>query len=122
MSPEAHGVHAIETRRVAGLRGVIAREGRLGRVIGAASDLVRLTEPSIVSREQRRAKTVWEVAEEAGLRTAVVNWWATWPAPSNGGIVVTDRAVLRLEHGGTLDAEIAPASIYASLGAQWPSI
>ena len=64
----------------------------------------------------------WEVAEEAGLRTAVVNWWATWPAPANRGIVASDRAVLRLERGGALDAEIAPAAVYQSLLAQWPSI
>jgi len=120
--PDAHGVHAIETRRVAGLRGAISRDGRFGRLIGAASDLVRLTQPSIVSSEQRQAKTAWEVAEEAGLRTAVVNWWATWPAPSTGGIVITDRAVLRLERGGALDAEIAPPAIYQSLSAEWPSI
>jgi hypothetical protein len=122
MLPDAHGVHAIETTRVAGLRGAVSREGRFGQLIAAASDLVRLTRPSIVSREQRQSKTIWEVAEDAGLRTAVVNWWATWPAPSRGGIVVTDRAVLRLEHGGALDAEIAPASIYQSLSAQWPAI
>jgi hypothetical protein len=120
--PAVHGVHAIETRHVAGLRGAIAREGRVGRLIGAASDLVRLTRPSIVSREQRQAKTVWEVAEDAGLRTAVVNWWATWPAPAKGGIVVTDRAVLRLEHGGALDGEIAPEAVYQSLSAEWPTI
>src|SRR4029079_7829882 len=62
------------------------------------------------------------VAEEAGLRTAVVNWWATWPAPPTGGVVVTDRAPLRLEQGGTLDAEIAPASLYDSLKTAWPDI
>jgi hypothetical protein len=122
MPPDVHGVHAIEARRVAGLRGVIARDGRVARLIGAASDLVRLTQPSLVSREQRQAKTIWEVAEDAGLRTAVVNWWASWPAPSNRGIVITDRAVLRLEHGGSLDAEVAPERLYQSLSAQWPSI
>jgi hypothetical protein len=122
MPPEVHGVRSIETRRVAGLRGVIARDGQAARMIAAASDLVRLTQPSVVSREQRQAKTIWEVAEEAGLRTAVVNWWATWPAPSNGGIVASDRAVLRLERGGALDAEISPAGIYQPLLAQWPSI
>jgi hypothetical protein len=122
MPPDAHGVRSIETRRVAGLRGVIARDVTAARVIATASDLVRLTQPSVVSSEQRQSKTFWEVAEQAGLRSAVVNWWATWPAPSNGGIVVTDRAVLRLEHGGALDGEIAPASIYQSLRGQWPSI
>jgi hypothetical protein len=120
--PETHGVHAIETRRVPGLRGALVRDTRLGRLIGAASDVVRLTRPSIVSSEQRQAKTMWEVAEDAGLRAAVINWWATWPAPSTGGIVVTDRAVLRLEHGGALDAEIAPPDIYDSLSKEWPTI
>jgi hypothetical protein len=122
VTPEAHGVHAIETRRVAGVRGVIAPESGLGRVIGTATDIVRLTRPSIASREERKAKTIWEVAEDAGLRTAVVNWWATWPAPATGGIVVTDRAVLRLERGGTLDGELAPATIYEMLRGQWPEI
>jgi hypothetical protein len=69
---------------------------------------------------------VWEVASDAGLRTAVVNWWATWPAlPMEGhdsGIVLSDRATLRLELGGTLDAEIAPASLYRRLRPQWPAI
>jgi hypothetical protein len=120
--PNVHGVHAIETRRVAGIRGAIARDARFGRVLGAASDLVRLTRPSIVSSEQRQAKTIWEIAEDAGLRTAAINWWATWPAPSNAGIMVTDRAVLRLEHGAALDAEIAPPAVYESLHAQWPAI
>ena len=56
-------------------------------------------------------KTLWEVAANAGLRTAVVNWWATWSAPPGAGIVVSDRAALRLERGGPLNAEIAPAEI-----------
>jgi hypothetical protein len=122
VTPETHGVHAIETRRVAGLRGVIARGGAIVRLIGTATDLVRLTRSSVVSRDERKAKTIWEVAEDAGLRTGVVNWWATWPAPATGGIVITDRAVLRLERGGALDGELAPAAIYEPLRAQWPEI
>jgi hypothetical protein len=121
--PDVHGVHAIETRRVAGLQGRLAADaGPVGAAIRAATDLVRLTRPSIASRDERRVKTLWEVAEEAGLRTAVVNWWASWPAPPTGGIVITDRALLRLEQGGALDAEIAPAALYAPLRAAWPSI
>jgi Type I phosphodiesterase / nucleotide pyrophosphatase len=122
VTPEAHGVHAIETRRLAGLRGVFAPGSGLARLIGAATDIVRLTRPSVASRDERKAKTIWEVAEEAGLRTAVVNWWATWPAPPTGGIVVTDRAVLRLERGGDLDGELAPPEVYESLRAKWPEI
>jgi hypothetical protein len=120
--PDVHGVHAIETRRVAGLSGVLAPGSATARVIAAATDLVRLTSPSVASRQERNTKTMWEVAEEAGLRTGVVNWWATWPAPSTGGIVVTDRAVLRLERGGPLDGELAPAGIYEPLRSRWADV
>ena len=122
VAPEIHGVHAIETRRVAGLRGAFTRDSAVGGLVATATDLVRLTRPSIAGRDERKAKTVWEVAEEAGLRTAVVNWWATWPAPASGGVVVTDRAVLRLQHGGALDGEIAPAQLYDRLHRDWPQI
>jgi hypothetical protein len=36
--------------------------------------------------------------------------------------VISDRAVLRLERGGPLDAELAPAALYESLKARWPEI
>ncbi len=121
--PEVHGVHAIETRRVAGVQGIVAPgSGPFARMISAGTDAVRLTRPSVASRDERRAKTLWEVAADAGLRTAVVNWWATWPAPVRSGIVLTDRAVLRLERGGRLDAEIAPAELYERLHGNWAAL
>jgi hypothetical protein len=124
MMPDAHGVQGLETRRVAGLQGTMPASDRsgIGRTIRAATDLVRLTRPSIASGTERRVKTLWEVASSAGLRTAVVNWWATWPAPAQAGIVLTDRAALRLERGGALDAEIAPPEIYEQLRARWPAL
>ncbi|HWK09735.1 MAG TPA: hypothetical protein VNR64_06785, partial [Vicinamibacterales bacterium] len=76
--PDVHGVHAIETRRVAGLHGILPGDSTAaGRVLRTATDMIRLTRPSIASRNERRSMMVWEVAEQAGLRTAVVNWWAT---------------------------------------------
>lgn len=125
-TPEVHGVSGLETRRVAGVQGTVAvsESSRLSRLIGGATDLVRLTRPSIASGSERRVKTLWEVAADAGLRTVVVNWWATWPASSSsdGIVIVSDRAVLRLDVGGAVDAEIAPVSIYERLRQQWPSI
>lgn len=120
--PGVHGVQSIETRRVAGVQGMVsAGGGTVGRLLRASTDLVRLTRPSVASREQRRAKTIWEVAADAGLRTAVVNWWATWPATGTG-VVISDRAIVRLEHGGPLDGEIAPAALYETLRAGWPAL
>ena len=121
--PDVHGVHAIETRRVAGLQGILPSDATTaGRALRTALDVIRLTRPSIASRNERRSMTVWEVAEQAGLRTAVVNWWATWPAVSRGGLVLTDRAILRLEQGGALDGEIAPPDLYATLRNAWPTL
>jgi len=122
--PDVHAVHGLETRRVAGVQGQFAAGERAGlaRAIAAVTDLLRLTTPSVASGSERRVKTFWEVATAAGLRTVVVNWWATWPAPSNAGLIVSDRATLRLERGGTLDAEIAPAEAYESLRARWSAL
>ena len=122
--PEVHAVQGLETRRLAGVQGsvAVAEPSPLGRAIRGATDLVRLTRPAIASGSERRAKTFWEVAAEAGLRTVVVNWWATWPAPQRAGVVLSDRAVLRLERGGALDAEIAPGEIYESLREKWSAI
>jgi hypothetical protein len=122
--PDVHGVQGLETRRIAGLQGTVTAEAPspLGRTLRGATDLVRLTRPAVASGSERRAKTLWEVASGAGLRTAVLNWWATWPAPARAGIVLSDRATLRLETGGPLDAEIAPADLYEPLLRRWPSI
>jgi len=125
--PGIHGVHGLETRRVAGIQGSVAtgEEHGLRRALQGATDLLRLTRPSIASGTELRAKTVWDVAAEAGLRAAVVNWWATWPAGSGSSheaTVVSDRATLRLEKGGALDAEIAPPQLYERLRSEWPQI
>ena len=119
-----HGVRSLETRRVAGLGGILHAGDRstAGRLLGVSTDLLRLTRPSLASGTERQEKTFWEVAADAGLRTVVVNWWATWPAVSTNGVVLSDRATLRLEHGGPLDAEIAPASLYRTLQARWPEL
>jgi hypothetical protein len=109
---------------VLGVQGTLAtgEPSPLARALAAATDLVRLTRPSTASGDERRVKSLWEVASDAGLRTAVVNWWATWPAPADAGIIVTDRATLRLERGGELDAEIAPPELYASLRGRWTEL
>jgi type I phosphodiesterase/nucleotide pyrophosphatase len=122
--PDVHGVHGLVTRRVAGVRGAVPspETAGAGRAIALATDLLRLSRPSLASGTERLQKTFWEVAADAGLRTAVVNWWATWPAETSNGVVLTDRATLRLERGGTLDAEIAPPELYERLARDWPAL
>ena len=118
--PEKHGIRALESRRVAGLEGRMRADSTGWALLAAATDVLRLTQPAIASGAERLIPTFWEVAARAGFRTAVVHWWATWPAGSDLGIVLSDRAILRLEHPGPLDAEIAPASLYDRLQPSWP--
>jgi hypothetical protein len=113
--PERHGVRALESRAVAGLEGRLRADAGGWRALTTATDLIRLTRPAIASGDERLIPAFWEVAARAGLRTAVVHWWATWPAPDDLGVVLSDRAILRLEHGGPQDAEIAPAALYDAL-------
>ena len=122
-SADVHGVSGIEGRSLSGMAGTLPTTGTgLAGAFEAATDLVRLTRPTLTTGLQRRSKTFWEVASDCGLRTAVVNWWATWPAPDGRGVVLSDRATLRLERGGELDGEIAPPSLYASLSSGWPAL
>jgi hypothetical protein len=125
--PAVHGVQGLETRRVAGLQGTVASAGERGiaAVLRGTTDLLRLTRPSTASGTELRSKTIWEVAADAGLRAAVVNWWATWPATTAGAtppVVLSDRSTIRLERGGALDGEIAPPDVYERLRGEWPTI
>ena len=65
-----HGVRTLETRRVAGIRGILQgdEESAVGRLLGASTDLLRLTRPAVASGTDRREKTFWEVAADAGGR------------------------------------------------------
>ena len=59
---ERHGVYGLETRRVAGVQGRVPLERTAARVVSAATDLLRLTRPSVASGTERQEKTFWEVA------------------------------------------------------------
>jgi hypothetical protein len=113
--PERHGIRALEARQLTGVAGRLSSEPEGVSLLAAAADALRLTRPAIASGDERVVPAFWEVAATAGLRTAVVHWWATWPAPEGPGIVISDRAVLRLEQGGPLSGEIVPAGLYDSL-------
>lgn len=117
-----HGINALEGRQLTGVDGRLSGSTSLGARLAGATDLLRLTRPALASDTERRLPAFWEAAARAGLRTSVLHWWATWPAAREGddaGTVLTDRALLRLEQGGMLDAEIAPASLYSRLEATW---
>jgi len=121
--PEAHGIQATGSRRLAGMRtgvAVAADEGLLAR-LAAATDLLRLTRTDPPSSVLRGAKALWNVASEKGLRVGVVNWWATWPCDSVNGYVITDRAFFRIERGGATDREACPPDAFEKLAGLRPA-
>lgn len=46
---------------------------------------------SALSSEERSVPALWNLCTEHGVRSAFVGWWATWPAESVDGYIVTDR-------------------------------
>ena len=49
-----------------------------------------------VTSAQRKTATVWEMLGQAGIRTGVVGWWATWPAEPVNGYLVSERIAYQL--------------------------
>lgn len=44
-----------------------------------------------VTSQMRKVKAIWNIASDAGREVAVVGWWATWPAETVHGVVVSDH-------------------------------
>lgn len=63
----------------------------------------------LVSSRDRRSPALWLFASRAGLRSAVVGWWGTYPAEHIDGVVISERALKTRESdtralfGGRLD-------------------
>lgn len=51
-----------------------------------------------ISSEVRKVPALWNMTTRAGRRVAVLGWWGSWPAEEVDGVVVTDRALLDLDH------------------------
>jgi hypothetical protein len=109
--PEAHGIRSAGARRLPGMAAPmpLAEQSGFAAALARAAETARLTRTEPPTAILRSAKTFWNVAAEKGLRIGVVNFWASWPAESLNGFLVSDRAYLRLEKGGAPDRETWPA-------------
>jgi hypothetical protein len=45
-----------------------------------------------ITSNSRRVPAIWEIASRHRVSVGVVNWWASWPAETVAGYVVTDHA------------------------------
>jgi hypothetical protein len=93
--PPAHGIedfYLFQVPRLGLERFRLARAADLAEeTLDTLGELRRVP----VTSSLRRSKAVWNLADEAGLRTAVLGLWATWPPePLRHGLVVSDHASL----------------------------
>ncbi len=45
----------------------------------------------LASGQSRRTEALWNMASQGGKSSAIVNWWATWPAESVRGAIVSNH-------------------------------
>ncbi|HET9481415.1 MAG TPA: alkaline phosphatase family protein, partial [Candidatus Polarisedimenticolia bacterium] len=74
-----------------------------------------------VTSRMRRVKALWNIFSDQGRTAGVVGWWATWPAESIRGTIVSDRLcyhfLFEQAFRGPVDATglISPASRFQDL-------
>lgn len=80
-------------------------------------------DPMPVSAARRRVPALWDLYDAAGLESAVVGWWASWPAYPLRGRIVSDRVaystyrVAEPDLGGA--ALFYPPDLATSLGGRF---
>jgi tetratricopeptide (TPR) repeat protein/predicted AlkP superfamily pyrophosphatase or phosphodiesterase len=71
---------------------VPARHGILDFVATTAVEGERVP----VTATQRRVKALWNILSDNGVKVGIVGWWATWPAETVNGFVVSDRVAQQI--------------------------
>ena len=109
VSPGAHGIEDFYVQRLAGSTAAVARFpiAYLGLNHGLLlQDLFgdRIVRVTPVTSTLIRRRPVWDIVAEHGVPCAVVNWLVTWPAPSEGPPIVTERAYTAAREQGVAAA------------------
>lgn len=105
-------IHGIDSAGLLGLPGAQAPAPRRGLAAGPLELLTHLlpTRPRAVRSSTRQVPAVWELTADAA-KTAVIGWWATWPAASpgiEGGYLVSDGALVAALAGRGASEAIYP--------------
>jgi hypothetical protein len=124
MPTEAHGVRQAGATQLPGLAApIVPRSGPVALDAALRFLLPARTVPA--TGAGRRVRALWEIA---GLerKSAVVGWWATWPARGAAGdpasaYVVSDRVLAKVLLNANEDRDTAPASLYGRLAVEFPS-
>ncbi len=46
-----------------------------------------------ITNSARLEKALWNIFGEQGIKSGIINWWATWPAEAVPGLMVSDRVL-----------------------------
>lgn len=117
---DEHGVLAFSAERIWGLSTPLQPAAERGDGFSLSPRLLwppMHPRPGPVDATMRRAPALWEILEAGGVRSASINWWASWPAVEGGGIVVSDRALLRLLAEAKLDRDVWPPDLQRAIEA-----
>jgi hypothetical protein len=80
-------------------------------------------ESGLMSSSRRRVEALWNLMSRAGLGAGFVNWWATWPAESIDGYIVSERYT-RMKPGEALARATYPEELAERLKPhlreEWP--
>jgi Type I phosphodiesterase / nucleotide pyrophosphatase len=69
----------------------------------------------LASGQSRRTEALWNIASRHGKTSAVVNWWATWPAEAVQGAIVSNHFPRSLHEA--LEEATFPPELAAELSA-----
>lgn len=50
---------------------------------------------TVITRKNRTSRTLWNILSDRGHTVGIVGWWASWPAESVKGIMLTDSFIYR---------------------------
>lgn len=67
--------------------------------------------PLPVTSDMRRVKALWNIFSERDRKVAVVGWWATWPAETVRGVLVSDHAAYHFLMGQMLNRDSSTAGV-----------
>jgi Flp pilus assembly protein TadD len=74
-----------------------------------------------VTSQMRRVRAIWNILSDAGRRVGVVGWWATWPAETVNGFIVSDHTCYHFlfDEGATGDKNavglVSPPALQAEV-------
>ncbi len=90
--PHRHGILGHVTFRFRGMEGEMCFPHYTGMNFGLGALMERfgLVERNPVPSTMRRAPALWDIATAYGLRSSVIDWFATFPPESISGVVVSD--------------------------------